>query len=121
MSTSERVVAIYQSELVRASNAHIVEQPQAMERYASRFIALRRCRAATSIDVPRDAVILNEEGPIGRMAALAFALGFCGPTIMRRLRELRPNPLHAHFGTEGAGLYVCTAANTWRRAAFSSG
>jgi glycosyltransferase involved in cell wall biosynthesis len=100
--TSERVVAIFQSELVRASEAFIVEQPQAMERYASRLIGLRRCRADTSIDVPRDAIVVSEEGPIGRMAAIAFALGHCGPTVVRRLRELRPNVLHAHFGTEGA-------------------
>ena len=102
MITSERVVATFRSELVRAAEAFIVEQPQPMARYASRLIGLRRCRAGTSIDVPRDAVVLNETGPIGRMAASAFALGLCGPTIVRRLRELRPSVLHAHFGPEGA-------------------
>jgi colanic acid/amylovoran biosynthesis glycosyltransferase len=102
MSTPERVVAIFQSELVRASEAFIVEQPRAMERYASRLIGLRRCSTGTSIDVPRDAVVINETGAIGRMAATAFALGHCGRTIVGRLLELRPIVLHAHFGTEGA-------------------
>jgi colanic acid/amylovoran biosynthesis glycosyltransferase len=99
--TSERVVATFRSELVRAAEAFIVEQPQAMERYASRLIGLRRCRTHTSVDVPRDALVLNETGPIGRIAATAFALGHCGPTIERQLRELRPSVLHAHFGPEG--------------------
>lgn len=102
MVTSERVVAIFRSELVRGSEAYIVEQPQAMECYASRLIGLRRCRADTSIDVPRDAVVVGESGPIGRLAATAFSLGHCWPTMVRRLRELRPKVLHAHFGPEGA-------------------
>ena len=63
VSTSERVIATFRSELVRASEAYIVEQPQAMERYTPRLIGLRRCSAGASIDVPLDAVVLEEAAP----------------------------------------------------------
>jgi glycosyltransferase involved in cell wall biosynthesis len=94
------VVAFYRDVLLRGTETYIRTQGEAMSRYRSHYVGMRR---VSGLDLPDDRVlVLNRGDTLGRVNEIAFKLFGVSPPLERAFRALRPAVLHAHMGSDGA-------------------
>src|SRR3712207_3904551 len=99
MSDRQSVV-IFRDHLGRYSETFITAQAGALSRYTpvfagSRIVSRRGMDGA-------ELVVANSGGPLGKPREYLFKRWGVAPGLLRRLTEVRPALIHAHFGPDGA-------------------
>ncbi len=93
-------VAVFRSALLGRSEAFIRDQGEALQRFESWYVG---CRLEDAVEVPVERrVVVNTGGAAGRARELLFKLSGRAPALRRRLEEIAPALVHAHFGPDAA-------------------
>jgi len=94
-------VAVYRDRLILATETYIRSQGEALTRYRSYYVGMRR--AARSLELPSERVfVLNRGGVAGRAREFAYQELGVSRRLLSAVRPLRPALLHAHVGIDGA-------------------
>ena len=94
------VVALYRDRLLLGSETYIRTQGEALRRYQSLYVCMRRVRG---LELPDERVLaLNRGGRLGRLREVTFKLSGVSPRLERALRRRHPVLVHAHLGVDGA-------------------
>jgi len=95
------LVAVYRHRLIGASETYIRTQGEALSRYRSHYVGMRR--DPKGLELPGERVfVLNGGGTVGRARELAYLELGVSPRLVSAVRPLRPALLHAHLGVDGA-------------------
>ena len=97
----KRTVLIYRDKLLPYSETFIKVQGEALRNWQVYYAGARLVRDIT-LPPEKTLVILNRNHFWQRPAELAFKLFGLSPSLYRRIRQLQPDLIHAHFGTDGA-------------------
>jgi glycosyltransferase involved in cell wall biosynthesis len=92
---------IFRERLLAPSETFIVEQAQALRRYWPVLAGLRRTEPSLAHDLPVE-LLSERAGLRGRLAATLYRNLPVRRSFFRRLIELSPSILHAHFATDAA-------------------
>jgi colanic acid/amylovoran biosynthesis glycosyltransferase len=91
-------VAVFRSTLLGRSEAFIRDQGEALQRFEPWYVG---CRLEDAVEVPVERrVVVNPGGAAGRMRELLFKFSGRAPGLRRRLQEIAPALVHAHFGPD---------------------
>jgi glycosyltransferase involved in cell wall biosynthesis len=83
--------------LLPGSETFIRAQGEALRRYTPYYVG---CRHVPGLELPAErTVVVNRGGRAGHLAEAAFKYVGRNLLVERRLAELRPRLMHAHFGT----------------------
>lgn len=93
-------VALFRTALLGRSEAFIRDQGEALRRFEPWYVG---CRLEGAVEVPVERrVVVNQGGAAGRVRELLFKLSGRAPGLRRRLQEIAPALVHAHFGPDAA-------------------
>jgi colanic acid/amylovoran biosynthesis glycosyltransferase len=92
---------IFRGRLLAPSETFVVEQAQALQRYDSVLVGLRRTEPFLRHSLP-EIVLRDGSDTSDKIAMRAFLHAPLAPGFFRRLRAVNPVVLHAHFATDGA-------------------
>ena len=93
-------VAVFRSALLGRSEAFIRDQGEALQRFETWYVG---CRLEDAVEVPVDRrVVVNTGGAVGRVRELLFKMSGRAPGLRRRLEQIAPAVVHAHFGPDAA-------------------
>ena len=99
-SLARPTVAVYRDRLLIASETYIRTQGEALQRYLSHYVCMRR---VAGLELPSERVLtLNRGGRLGRLREITFKVFGVSPTLERALRDRHPVLVHAHLGVDGA-------------------
>jgi colanic acid/amylovoran biosynthesis glycosyltransferase len=92
-------VVVFCDHLLYPSETFIRAQAQALRRFTPVYAGSRR---VPGLNLPMDSTYTISEGNLaGRIREVFFKLFGFAPSFARRLRELNPVVLHAHYGANG--------------------
>lgn len=92
-------MAVFRSELLRSTETYVRNQGEAVQRYRSHYVGLRRVEG---LELPEDrTLVLNTGDRLGRAREALFERFGVSPTLDRAVRALRPAVVHAHLGYDG--------------------
>ena len=92
-------VAIFADHLLYASNTFILTQAEAMTRVTPWYVGTRLIR---ELPPPQErTIVLNRGGLTGRIEEVAYKALGVSPRMKRRVAQIRPLVVHAHFGPGG--------------------
>jgi colanic acid/amylovoran biosynthesis glycosyltransferase len=94
---------IYRDKLLSYSETFIKSQAEALQNW---HVYYAGAQLVQDIPLPpeKTLVILNRNRFSQRPAELAFKLFGLSPRLYRRIRQLQPDLIHAHFGTDGVQM-----------------
>lgn len=93
------VVAIFRDHLLSPSETFITGQAETLREFVPYYIGSRR---VPGLRVPTErTLVVNGGGLPGMAKEAAFKLLGTAPDLVRRLRGLNPELVHAHFGLDG--------------------
>ena len=93
-------VAVFRAALLGRSEAFIRDQSEALQRFEPWYVG---CRLENAVEVPVERrVVVNTGGAAGRVRELLFKRSGLAPGLRRRLAEIAPVLVHAHFGPDAA-------------------
>jgi len=99
--TARPVVAVYRNRLILTSETYIRTQGEALTRYSSYYVGMRR--VPKGLELPSERVfVLNRGDTAGRARELAYQELGVSPRLVNAVRSVRPALLHAHLGVDGA-------------------
>lgn len=91
-------VLIYRDRLLYPSETFIREQTESLERFTPYYLGARPIRG---IETPSERTLfIGSSGSIGRMNEILFKGLHLAPFTFNRLRRIRPQLIHAHFGMD---------------------
>lgn len=94
------IVAIYRDHLLSPSETFILRQAETLRESIPYYVGSRR---VSGLQLPAERTLVVNQGGLSGMAyEAAFKLWGVAPRLKRRLRDLNPALLHAHFGLDGA-------------------
>ena len=92
-------VIIFSDHLLYPSETFIQAQGKALSEYEPVYAGSRR---VAGLELPKEQVYtVNRGGLMGKFHELRFKILGSAPAMVKRLRELRPVLLHAHYGPNG--------------------
>ncbi|GGO06425.1 glycosyltransferase [Saccharibacillus kuerlensis] len=92
-------VLIYRDQILPPSETFIKSQAERFESFHSYFMG---SRLVPGLQIEADKqIIINTGGVSGRRKELEFKLMGPSRSLTRRLKEIQPKLIHAHFGPEG--------------------
>lgn len=92
-------VIVYCNHLLYPSETFIQAQTSALSEYEPILVGARR---VAGLDLREHLVnVINQGTTRGRMQELGFKLFGYAPSLLRRLKDLQPALLHAHYGPNG--------------------
>jgi colanic acid/amylovoran biosynthesis glycosyltransferase len=92
-------VIIYRDHLLPASETFVRAQAEALQDFTPYYVG---SRLVPGLLLPSErTLVVNRGGLLGRASEVSHKLFGFAPTLMGRLRELKPRLIHAHFGTDG--------------------
>lgn len=95
----ELPVLIYRDQILPPSETFIKSQAERFESFHSYFMG---SRLVPGLQIEADKqIIINTGGVSGRRKELEFKLMGPGRGLTRRLKDIQPKLIHAHFGPEG--------------------
>ena len=99
---------IYSHSLLDASMTFIKNQGEALQRYVALYAGSHR---SVGIELPSDRTfVVNDGSLVGLVREAVFRQWGAAPSLIRKLSVLRPEVVHAHFGTSGpSGLAIAQA------------
>lgn len=98
MKTKPKVI-IFSDHLLYPSETFIQAQGRALSEYEPVYVGSRR---VAGLELPQEQVYtVNRGGLSGKFHELRFKILGSAPAMVKRLRELRPVLLHAHYGPNG--------------------
>jgi colanic acid/amylovoran biosynthesis glycosyltransferase len=103
------VVLVYKDKLLPSSQTFVRAQAESLERFTPYYVGARLLQGGLSLPEDRS-FILNRGGFCGKVRETMFRLGGTAPQLLRKLRQLDPVLVHAHFGPDGLnGLRLAQA------------
>lgn len=106
---SRRVIA-YTADLLPYSETFIRDQLLALRRWIPVLAGCRRLPYGLS-PAPLDSQIINPEGRIHRLGLrLSSRFHLAYPPALARLKNLRGDLVHVHFGTQAVDIWPCISA-----------
>lgn len=98
--TSKPVVVIYRDHLLPSSETFVRNQAESLRGYIPYYVG---SRIVPGLALPHDrSWAVNRGGLVGRMSEICYKVMHLSPQLSKRVRELRPALIHAHFGPDGA-------------------
>ena len=95
-------VLIYRDHLLPISETFITSQGNGLKRYRSHFVGSRRVSPSLDIESSR-ALVINTNNHIGYFSEYLFKkFGFFPTKFEKKLMDINPSLIHAHFGVDGA-------------------
>ena len=90
---------IFSDHLLYPSETFIRSQAEAMQRFVPYYVGSRRVHG---VQTPADrTLLLNRGSALGRLREIPFKLWGLAPTLARRIENLNPALVHAHYGPNG--------------------
>jgi glycosyltransferase involved in cell wall biosynthesis len=101
ISTEKPRVLIFRNELLPASETFIRAQAGALRLFEPRFVGVHA--ALKSLGLPSQPLLLESEATVfGKVRRHLFWRSSFAPGFYRRIEELRPALIHAHFAVDAA-------------------
>jgi len=100
LSRPERSIVIFRDHLGRYSETFIYAQAAAFQRFHPVFVGGRFISRVPL--QPFETLAANSGGVVGKAREYLFKRWRIAPEMMRQLRAIRPELIHAHFGPDGA-------------------
>lgn len=98
MTISPRVI-FFTGLLLPPSETFIRAQGEALQQFTPFYVG---SRSVTGLSLPSDRTYVINQGNFGGSAAEAiFKLTGCAPALCKKIRQLKPALIHAHFGVNG--------------------
>jgi colanic acid/amylovoran biosynthesis glycosyltransferase len=94
-------VLIYTEPLLAPSMTFVRSQGEALRSFVPYYVSPSCLSQGLSLPADRVVVMHGKPGAIAKIAATPFKLFGYAPRFVRRLRQLNPALLHAHFGPMG--------------------
>lgn len=113
MITQEHNILVYRNKPIPISETFVYNQSIRLERYKAYILGIRR-PPAPNLEIPKERLILiNQGGIYGFVHELLFRFfGIVSKNVLRRVIEINPQLIHAHFGIDGT--YVLPLAKKLR-------
>ncbi|BCL73142.1 glycosyl transferase family 1 [Vibrio nigripulchritudo] len=92
-------VIIFSNHLLAYSETFIRSQGEALKHFKAQYVGSDQVEKGLSL--PSDRIHLVRTGMLGTLTDNLFKLGFVHPNFLRRMRKLKPELIHAHFGPNG--------------------
>jgi len=93
-------VAVYEDYLLANSQTFVRSQAESLERFTPYYVGARHIPHGLTLPEDR-CLILNRGNLAGGVREVLFRFGGIAPGLMRKLRQLQPVLVHAHFGPDG--------------------
>ncbi len=95
----DKRVLIYRDVLLPPSETFIRSQGEKLDRFIPYYVG---SRCAMGLELPSGrALIVNEGGITGRLREIVFKKWGIAPGFFKKLRDIQPALIHAHFGPDG--------------------
>jgi len=104
LRAAKPVVAVYRNSLILASETYVRSQGEALSRYSSYYVGMRRAQRGLELASER-VLVLNRGGMLDRARELAYVALGVSPRLVKAVRAVRPALLHAHTGVDGAAAF----------------
>lgn len=93
-------VVIYTDRIFALSENFILSQGENLRRFEAFYVG---SRLVEKFPIPlRKSIIINRGGIIGKQKELIYKLFGIAPQFFRRIQQIEPVMIHAHFGPDGA-------------------
>lgn len=98
--SSKLPVVIYRHHLLAPSETFVRGQAEALKQFSPYYLGSRRL--VPSLQLPEErTLVLHRGGLQGALSKVFYNFWGLAPTLMRRIREINPVLIHAHFGPDG--------------------
>ncbi|MFT4112197.1 glycosyltransferase [Silvibacterium sp.] len=95
-------VLIYRTDLLPPSETFITNQTASLKRYTPWFAGLRRNEQGLTLDAARVLSVTSSNNFQDKLIRRAYLLSRVSPSFHRRLQEIAPSLIHAHFAPDGS-------------------
>jgi colanic acid/amylovoran biosynthesis glycosyltransferase len=93
------IVVVYRDHLLASSETFVLRQAEALQRFIPYYVGSRLVRG---LPLPLERTLtVNQNGFLGKGSEAIFKLWGLAPALTRRVRDLHPALIHAHFGPDG--------------------
>lgn len=93
------IVVVYRDHLLAPSETFVLRQAEALQRFVPYYVGSRLVRG---LPLPLErTLVVNQNGLLGKGSEAAFKVWGLAPALTRRVRDLHPALIHAHFGPDG--------------------
>ncbi|WP_104402829.1 glycosyltransferase [Vibrio penaeicida] len=92
-------VIIFSNHLLAYSETFIRAQGEALKHFKAQYVGSDK--VAQGLSLPSDRTHIVQSGVLGAVTDKLFKLGLVLPNLLRRMRKLEPELIHAHFGPNG--------------------
>lgn len=93
-------IIIYRDRLLLPSETFIRGQVEALKHFIPYYVG---SRLVQGLAVPREqTVVVNQGGLLGKVNEYSFKFWGFAPTFFQQVRNLNPELIHAHFGSDGS-------------------
>jgi colanic acid/amylovoran biosynthesis glycosyltransferase len=94
-----RNVVVYRDHLLAPSETFVLRQAEALQRFIPYYVGSRLVRG---LPLPLErTLVVNQNGLLGKGSEALFKVLGLAPALTRRVRDLHPALIHAHFGPDG--------------------
>jgi glycosyltransferase involved in cell wall biosynthesis len=99
------IVVVYRDHLLAPSETFVLRQAEALQRFIPYYVGSRLVRG---LPLPLErTLVVNQNGLLGKGSEALFKVCGLAPALTRRVRDLHPALIHAHFGPDGVtALYI---------------
>ena len=94
-------VLIWRNELLPASETFIASQAASMRRYHPHFAGLKHIPHGIHLDPSRRTLLTQNASLVGKLHRRIYIRTGFAPVLERRLKDLQPALIHAHFAPDG--------------------
>lgn len=92
-------IIVYRDHLLSPSETFILRQAEALRSFVPYYAG---SRLVQGLPLPKErTLVVNQGGLSGRLGEAVFKLQGSAPGLVRRLHDLNPALIHAHFGLDG--------------------
>jgi glycosyltransferase involved in cell wall biosynthesis len=93
------IVIVYRDHLLARSETFVLTQAEALQRFIPYYVGSRLMRG---LPLPLErTLVVNHNGLLGKSSEAIFKVWGLAPALTRRVRDLHPALIHAHFGPDG--------------------
>ncbi|CCN69932.1 glycosyltransferase [Vibrio nigripulchritudo] len=92
-------VIIFSNHLLAYSETFIRSQGEALKHFKAQYVGSDK--VAQGLSLPSERTHIVQSGVLGAVTDKLFKLGLVLPNLLRRMRKLEPELIHAHFGPNG--------------------
>ncbi|RXS96699.1 glycosyltransferase [Silvibacterium dinghuense] len=95
-------VLIYRADLLPPSETFITGQTASLQRYTPWFAGLRRYTKGLTLDASRVLSVTKGNNFQDKLIRRAYLLSRISPSFHRKVQQIRPSLIHAHFAPDGS-------------------